>query len=589
MTIEIFLVLALLAVAIFLFAMEWFSLDITTLGLLAALVLFGILTPEEAFSGFSNEIIIILGSIFILAGALMKTGVMDYAGSLVYRFAGGSKVKVILTLMPITAFFSTFMNNTTTTAVFMPAILGLAKKSKIAPSQLLIPLAFASILGGTCTLIGTSTNMAASGFIEGAGLEPFSLFEFFWVGLAVVAVGVLYMSFLGHRLLPEVQEVGYMEEYQIKDYLSEFVVTEDSPLAGKSIAKTPLTGLDLTILEIHRGDRTLYPHPYVQLAEGDLLVVKASKESLLEVKNISGIEIHPEVKLGDLDLASETIKIVEAIIMPQSAMAGQTLKELNFRRRFGFAVLAIYRKGHALATKLGSLRLRVGDVLLLQGEAERFSWIAGNRDLWILAEMETVRFRKRRGAYAIGIFLLALLAAGLQIIPLAIAFLIAALMAIALKCLTMQEAYRVIEWPLIILIAGMTSFGMAMNKTGAADYLADLIVYWTAPFGVYVIMAGFVILTVLLTQPMSNAAAVLVILPVALTTAGALQLNPRSFAVLITLAASLSFITPFEPACLIVYGPGKYRFRDFVISGFPLTLLTIALLLILVPLFWPLK
>jgi di/tricarboxylate transporter len=233
--------------------------------------------------------------------------------------------------------------------------------------------------------------------------------------------------------------------------------------------------------------------------------------------------------------------------------------------------------------------LRVGDVLLLQGRPDRFRALADTSDLWILQEVEHRPARRRKGFYAAGIFLLAVAASAFELVPLPIAFLLAALGVVATRLITMEEAYDLIDWRLLILIAGMTSFGIAMRKTGAAEYVAGLVVQWVSPFGVMAVMLAFVILTMLLTQPMSNAAAALVVLPVAIHTATELGLNPRTFAVLVTLAASLSFITPFEPSCLIVYGPGKYRFRDFVVCGLPLTAMVIVVLVLLVPVVWPLR
>lgn len=588
MTFEIFLVLALLALAIGLFALEWLSVDVSALILVSILVLTGILGPEEAFSGFASEIIVILVSIFVLSGAMIQTGLMDWVGFKIGEVSGGSPAGILALVMIVAASISAFMNNTTTTGLLMPAIFTLCRRNKISPSKILIPLAFASMLGGTCTLIGTSTNVAASGFMRRTGLEPFTLFEFAPIGITIVVAGILYMTLVGHRLLPQIKVATYSEDYEIKKYLTEIVIPPGSALGGQSLQKTQLAKMDLIVLEIIRGEQQLYPEPYALLREEDILIVQGTKESLLQVKEIPGIEIKADVQLGDQDLITDTIKIVEAIVMPQSNLIGRTLKELNFRRRFGVTCLAIYRKGHALASKLASLRLRVGDVLLLQGRREQFESIWGNPDLLVLEELDHVPFRKKKGFYTVLVLLLALLLGGLNLLPLSIAFLLAALAAVLLKCITMEEAYTYIDWRLVILIGGMTAFGVAMDKTGAAQYLANAIVYWTLPLGMYFIIAGFLVLTVVLTQPMSNAAAALVVLPVALSTAAELQVNPRTFAVLITLAASLSFITPLEPSCIIVYGPGKYRFRDFMISGFPLTLIVFVLLMLLVPVFWPL-
>ena len=588
MTLSILLVLALLVAIIVVFALEWVSVDMATLILLAVLVVSGILTVDEAFSGFSNEIIIILASIFVLSGALMKGGVLDHLSDVIHRIAGGSRSKILLCVMPVTSLISSFMNNTTTTAVMMPAVLGLGRKSGISPSKVLIPLAYASMLGGTCTLIGTSTNVAASGYVASAGLVPFSMFEFLPIGLAVSAAGILYMVVAGHRLLPDTREEGYEEQYSIREFLSEVVVTPGSPLAGVALRDSRLGQMGLQVRAVLRGSRRMDPEPGLRLEEDDLLLVQTTREGLLQVKETAGIEIRPDLQMGDLDHAAATMRIAEAILMPQSSVVGRTIKELDFRRRFGVMVIAIYRRGHALATRIGGLPLRVGDVLLVQGRPEQLRALADNPDLWILQETEHQPARRRKGLYAVGIFLLAVIASSFDLVPLPIAFLVAALAVIFTRLITMEEAYDLIDWRLLILIAGMTSFGLAMRKTGAAEYLAGLIAGWTGGLPVVFLMLAFAVLTILLTQPMSNAAAALVVLPVALDTAAKLGHDPRAFAVLVTLAASLSFVTPFEPSCLIVYGPGRYKFRDFLVCGLPLTAMAVVILLVMVPVFWPL-
>jgi di/tricarboxylate transporter len=588
MTLPILLVLGLLVAIVVVFAFEWISVDMATLILLAVLVLTGILTVDEAFSGFSNEIIIILASIFVLSGALMKGGVLDHLSDAIFRIAGGSRSKILLCVMPVTSFISSFMNNTTCTAVMMPAALGVSRKSRVSAGKVLIPLAYASMLGGTCTLIGTSTNVAASGYLASTGLRPFSMFEFLPVGVVVSVAGILYMVLAGHRLLPDTREEGYEEQYSIREFLSEVVVTPGSPLAGQVLRDSRLGQMGLQVRAVLRGSRRMDPEPALRLEEDDLLLVQTTREGLLQVKDTAGIEIRPDLQMGDLDHAAATMRIAEAILMPQSSVVGRTIKELDFRRRFGVMVIAIYRRGHALATRIGGLPLRVGDVLLIQGRPDQLRQLADNPDLWILQETEHQPARRRKGLYAVGIFVLAVIASSFGVMPLPIAFLGAALAVIFTRLITMEEAYDLIDWRLLILIAGMTSFGLAMRKTGAAEYLATLIAGWTGGLPPVFLMLAFTVLTILLTQPMSNAAAALVVLPVALHTAEKLGHDPRAFAVLVTLAASLSFVTPFEPSCLIVYGPGRYRFRDFLVCGLPLTALVVVILLVMVPMIWPL-
>ena len=325
-----------------------------------------------------------------------------------------------------------------------------------------------------------------------------------------------------------------------------------------------------------------------RLREGDRLIVQATRDGLLYVRETPDLVIQADSPLNDADLVTDSIQLVEAIIMPGSTLISRTIRKSRFRQRYGVSVLAVYRQGVSLVEGLANLRFRVGDVVLLQGPADHLAPLQEARDLWILEESEHVLFRKRRGTYAMGSLGLAVLLGGLQVIPLSIAFLLGALTVVLLKCVTVEEVYTFIEWRLIILIGGMTAFGLAMQKTHADGYMADLIVEWALPLGLYWVLGGFVILTMLLTQPLSNAAAVLVVLPVAIATAEQLDVNPHSLAVLVTLAASVSLIAPFEPACLLVFGPGKYRFRDFLVSGLPLSAIVVVLLLLLVPVFWPL-
>ncbi len=588
MTVQIFTVLALLVAVVVCFALEKIPVDVTTLFLLCALVLLKLLPFRDAFSGFASEIVVVLTSIFVLSGALARTGVMDAFGSFIHRVAGGSRTRILVILMPATAFVAAFLHNTTTTAVFLPAVLGICRKSRVAPGQILMPFAFASMMGGTCTLLASSTTIAASGYMRSVGLEPIGLFEFLPVGLVVVGTGILFTLLVGTRLLPQGGDASLTDEYGIREYLTEVVVTAGSPLAGRQIRGLGLGSMGLTVLAVHRGAETLYPSADTILLEGDQLVVKTRREGLFEVKRTRGIEIVPDLHLSDQDLAGGSVRIVEAIVMPQSLLLGRTLRDIDFRHRFGLTVIAVHRRGHALPSRIGNLALRVGDVLLLQGLEESFATLTGT-DLWVLEATEHRPAHPRQRILAVGLFVFAVAAAALGVVPLAIAFLLAALLAIVLKLITPEEAYKAIHWRLIILIAGMTSFGAAMQSSGAAAYLAHGIVAAGTPLGIPFIMLGFAVLTMLLTQPMSNAAAALVVLPVALHAATQLHVPPRTFGILVTLAASISYITPFEPSCLLVYGPGKYRFRDFLIAGAPLSLLLLVVLMLLVPVYWPLR
>lgn len=588
MTPSILLVLGLLAASLVLFATEALSVDIVTLLVLLVLVACRILTPAEAFAGFANEIIFMLAALFVLSAALQETGVMDRLGALLIRVSGQRPLPVMLALMGTVATASAFMNNTTTTAVFVPPTLGLARESRISPSKLLMPVAFASILGGTLTLIGTSTNIAVSGYLQRAGMRPVGLFEATPVGLVIVAVGIAYMALIGRRLLPDHPPEDPAEEFGIREYLSEIVVLRGSKLIGQRVFASPLAEMGFRVLEVIRHSRRFLPVSTTTLDEGDLLLVQGVAANLMKVRAIAGIEIMPELKHGDLEVPAEDVRVAELLISPQSEVDGLTLAEANFRQRYDLVVLAIYRAGQPLRDKLRSIRLRMGDLLLVQGRSERIAALRRGSGFFVLGEMAPRVYPRRKGLYVVAVFAAGLVLGASGVLPVAIALLGAAVAAVLLRCLSMEEAYNAIDWRLLVLIGGMTAFGAAMENTGAAAYLAGLLVSTLGPLGDLAVLAGFSVLTVLLTQPMSNAAAALVVLPVAMSAAHGMGLNPRTFAIAIMLSASVSFIAPLEPSCILVYNPGRYRFLDFVKVGSLLTLVLLVVVLAMLPMLWPL-
>jgi len=588
MTFYIAFVLALLVIAIALFATERISVDIVTFLLLIALVISGVLSPKEAFEGFSNDIIIILGAIFVISGALQETGVLDLLGARILKLAGTSPNRLLFLLTSSTAGVSAFMNNTTVTAMFLPPTIGVARRAKLSPSQLLMPLAFASILGGTCTLIGTSTNVAVSGYIKKSGMPELGMFEITPMGLIIVVVGITYLMLIGKHLLPKHQQASLTADYAMREYVSEIIVLPNSPLIGQDSYDSDLNILEFQILKIIRGETEIVPRRGMRLAEGDTLLVEGKADTLMKVKKIEGIEIKPEFKLGDLDLQTEQMRIAEVLLTPQSELHGRTLKQANFRQHFGLTVLAIYRHGQSLREQVSDTVLRVGDLLLVQGEDRRINALRGQPGLSLLGEISEPLYHPRKGLLTIVFFGAAVIIGWLGVVPLSIAFLSAAVLTILMRCISIERAYEFVDWRLLVLIGGMTAFGTAMDKTGAAAYLAGLIVHWFAPFGILAILGGFFVLTIVLTQPMSNAAAALVVLPVAISAAQQIGANERTFAIGIMLAASVSFIAPFEPSCILVYGPGKYRFIDFVKVGSGLTVVLAIAVLLLLQLFWPL-
>ncbi|WP_242927331.1 SLC13 family permease [Pontibacter vulgaris] len=583
---EIAIVLILLLIAVVLFATEKLGVEMVTLIMLIILTSLRIITPDEAFAGFSSDFIIIIASIFILSAALDETGILDFVVIRLVRLARHSSNLMLLLVMLITGTVSAFMNNTTVTAMFLTPLISLSKRINKSPSKLLMPLAYASILGGTCTLIGTSTNVAVSGYIAKVGLPPVGLFEISGIGFIIFIVGIVYMMTIGQRFLPSHDDQQLTEEYKLQKYLTEIVVMPDSPLVGQLAFASDLTTLNFRLLNIIRGKDNFLPDFRTRIAAKDVLLVEGDLDNLMKVKETKGIEIMADV-IVEKDLVTDGIRLAELLITRQSNLIHRTIKEVNFLQRYGLVVIAVSRHGETLRTKIGSIRLQLGDLLLVQGSSERLEQLRTSPNVAVLDEFEPLLFKKRKGILTMSCFIAAIVAGTTGVLPLSIAFLLAAIATILLRCINTEKAYGAIDWRLLILIGGMTAFGTAMENSGAADYLAHGIVDLMGGLGKIGILAGFVILTVLLTQPMSNAAAALVIVPVALRTATEMGADPRSFAIAIMLAASVSLVTPFEPSCILVYSPGKYRFSDFIKIGAPLTFLLVIVILIMVPIIWP--
>src|SRR5215217_1504620 len=592
MTQPVATVLVLLLIALVLFATEKIPIDIVTILLVIGLVLTKTLNVSEAFAGFGNDIVITIAGLFVLTGGLVKTGVVDLVGRRLHRIAGGNEFKLTTLIMFTAAACASVMKNTTTTAMFVPVVLGIAQRARVQPSKLLMPLAFGAILGGTCTLIGTSTNLAVSGALPRYGIQLFTMFELTRVGVVIVGVGMLYMLLLGLRLLPRRSSAESLtERYHVRQYITEVIVLDDSPLIRKSLGEARIGDeLDLTVLGILRGEEhRIAPHPGEKIKADDLLLVQGRVEDILKVKGEAGIEIKPDFKLSDAHLEGKGTDLVEAMVPRGSDFIGRSLKRLDFQRRHGVVVLAINRHGIDLLSKISRVRLRFGDVLLLQGDRERVERLAADRHVLLLEEVSEKHPRPEKQRWALLAFGVFLFFSLTHLVPLPIAVLIGVMILLATHSLRMSEVYEIIDWRLLILIACMISFGVAMEQTRADQYLADFIVRGTGHYGPMAVLAGFFVMTVALTQPMSNQAAALVMLPIAVKTALALGLNPRTFAVTVTYAASCSFLTPLEPACVLVYTPGQYRFVDFIKVGSILTIAVFAIVIWFVPVLWPFK
>lgn len=584
---EIAIVLGLLAIAIILFASEKFSVDIITVGLLIVLTSIGILTPAEAFKGFGSDFIIMLASIFVVSASMQKAGILEFIGEKFIRIPR-KRIKWLPTyIMSTVGVTSAFMNNTTVTAMYVSPVMAIARKLRISPSKLLMPLAFASILGGTCTIIGTSTNIAVNAYLRKHDFPVLGMFDFAIIGITLMVVGIAFMSLIGIRMLPGKRTPDLLSELEQKHFFTEISILPNSTMVHAKVRDTILSRNGFKILNIIRDNRNSIANGYSSIEANDRLLVEGNIEELLRLRDTHGFEISGDADM-QADLITEDIKIVEVFVTPSNDFVGQTIREAEFKRRFGLLVLAVNRDGQTFSEQIQDIQLRIGDRLLLQGPASTIEYRQKRGDFTIINHLGSInRFDKKNALLSGGFFLSALVLGTIEVIPLSIAFMLAAFLCVLFKVIKPDEAYTKIEWSLLVLIGGMSSFGIAMEKTGTASYLADNIISVFQDWGPYAVLSAFALLTVFLTQPLSNAAAAMVVLPVALNAAETLDVNPLTFAVTVMLSASVSLITPFEPSCILVYGPGNYRFMDFFKTGILITVLMMIIILTMVPWLYP--
>lgn len=589
MTPQIALLLFIVAVAVVLFSLERLPADVIGIGILLTLILTGLLPPEQAFAGFGSDTVVMIFGLLVLTAALVRTGVVDMAGRAILRLTGDDTDRLLVVIMVAAATLSAFISNTATTALFVPITLGLARRTRTSASKLLMPLAFSAILASSVTLVSSSTNIVISGLMTLYDLDPLGMFELTPVGIPIAVVGLVYMLLVGRQLIPERGDGDESSEpFGIRPYLTEVLILPDSPLIGKTLAESGLgRDMDLTVLRVLRGENNyLAPRAKLQLEAGDELLVKGQHDQILKIKDAVGIAIKADVELSDPRLQEEDTRLVEVILLPRSPLIGRTLKSSRFRQRYGLQVLGINRRGENIYRKLSQTWLRIGDQLLVQGHRANIAVLDENNVFHVLGTVAHTRPNLRRAPVAIAIFAGVLLLAALNVLSLPVAVVLGTLAVFLTRCIRPDRAYREVEWKAIIVIGSMLAIGSAMEYTGTARFLASRIAAISGQGHATWLLSAFFALTLALTQPMSNQAAAVVVVPVALQTALQLGLNPRTFAAMIAVGASCSFITPLEPACLMVYGPGRYRFVDFVKVGSLLTVLIYVIAILLVPLIW---
>jgi len=591
-TFEMGVVVAISAGALILLALELFTPDVVALVSVIAIIASGVVRPADALSGFANPAVHTIAAMFVISAGLLRTGVVESFGRWLIRLGGKNPAFVfVLTLVSVVV-LSAFINNTPIVVMMIPVVLSLGRAHGLAPSKLLIPVSYASIFGGCCTLVGTSTNLVVSGMATEAGFAPLAMFELAPVGLVLAAIGILYITVLGRRLLPTRQAVtSSVSEGRIRRYVTELHLRDDSPLAGSKLSETHLgktEGLD--ILQIIRGEVIHWP-PLggMVLQAGDMIIAKGSATEILAAGRKAGADLIPEIEPEETRVNERSLTLAEIVVAPGFRFEGATIRELGFSNHFGVKALAVERHGrHRERRQVIDTQLRVGDVILVQGEAAAVERLASEEGIILQEGVESRVVHRHRAPVALAIAAAVILGATFSPVPIVACALLGALLMVLGKCLSPRQLYRSLDLNTLVLVAGMIGLGVAAEKTNAAAWAAHQLLAVARPLGPVGVLAAIYLFTNLVTEVLSNAAAAVLMVPLAISTASELGVSERPFLIAVALAASAAFSTPIGyQTNTIVYGPGGYRFWDYAKVGAPLNLIFLVLATLLVPVFWP--
>ena len=589
LTAEILLIFAIILLALVLFVTEPIPIDITAIAIVFLLIVLEPWTavdPATGVGGFSSPATITVLAMFVLSEGIRRSGLINIIGSQIADRYGHSPYKQLLAVLGLSGGTAGFINNTPVVAVMIPMVNTLSQKTGVSPSKLLIPVSYAAMLGGMLTLIGTSTNILASD-ISGRLIDhPFSMFEFTQLGVLVLVTGVVYLATIGRLLLPERIKMSdeLIEGFEMAEYLTEVVVTEESGLVGQTVNQSLATlDVDADIVQLIRG-KQVFTEPLArkEIRPDDILVLRTDRENLLTFIEAEGLELAPDADVTEETLQAETDdiepedeqRLVEIVISPGASLLGQTLETLNFRQRYDATVLAIRRGGAVIHTRMDERPLRAGDTLLIQASEETVKRFANDREFIVAQELTLPDFRYNRIPIALGIVAAVVGLAALDVLPILVSALGGIVAMVATGCVKPNEVYSSVDWGVIFLLAGLIPLGVAMERTGAAEWLAAVVVVSGADLSPIVLLGAFYLFTALITNVVSNNASVVLMIPVAIDTAAAIGADPFPFVLAVTFAASTAMLTPIGyQTNLMVYAPGGYKFMDFFRVGAPLQLI----------------
>ncbi|BAQ63668.1 SLC13 family permease [Geminocystis sp. NIES-3709] len=577
----IFLTIIVLIVALIAFIAEWLPVDLTSLSVAVVLMVLGLVSPDEGISGFGNSATITVMAMFILSGGITKTGILNIVRDWLIKWGGKNPTRQILVMGTIVGSISAFINNTAVVAIFLPIVEQWSKQTKVSVSKLLIPLSYATVLGGMITVLGTSTNILASGVAVQLGYPAFSIFQFTALGLPVFIIGLIYLSLVAPKILPARKPAGgesLSEDYELNEYVSEMIIPPKSSLIGQTLRTSEIQRkFDLDILEIIRNDEH-FPPPLADklLAVGDILLVRGSRNNLLNIKDERGVEILADYKFNSDNLEKDNNnkeeKIAEVLILSNSRLIGSTLKDIRFRQRYNCTVLAIRRGQELIRERLGKVSLKFGDLLLIQAPKESFIGLQTTRELLVLEEKNRDGLRQDKALIALVIIIGVILISALDIVPILVSSLVGVILMVITGCLKPGEIYGAVRWDIIFLLAGLIPLGIAMDNSGTNQWLADNLLGVAGNLSGYWILVLFYFATSMLTEVLSNNAAVVLMIPIAVKIAENLGYDALSFMYVVTFAASNSYLAPIGyQTNTMVYAPGGYKFLDYTRIGLPLT------------------
>ena len=593
MLFETILFIFLIFLALIFFLREILPIDVTALFLLCVLIIFDYLTLQEAISGFSNKAVITVALMFILSASIVKTGIIEVLADKLTQLSNNVWFTVGLILIG-TSLISGFINNTATVAIFIPFALHLGKKYELSPSKLLIPLSFAGIYGGMLTLIGTSTNLIVSSIVEDYGYEPLKMFDFLTMGLVFLLFGTFYNVFFVPKLLSSRAGISSLTgKYHLSAYLTEFEVDNESPLIGSTCLERGVSkNYDITVLSIIRDDKRIETNlRNQQIKSGDILMARGTLDNFIKFRDEEKLLMLTDKKMSQNELISGASTIVEGLVTQNSSLIGNSLFDVDFRKKFGAFVLAVRREGKTLREKIARIKLHFADTLLIFVPKSSMDTMIKNRDLAILQEHDVSIKKVKFWWLAIAVIPIAMLLAALGLLDILEAALIGVVILLVVGAISPEEAYQSINWSVIIMIAAFVPVGIAMERSGAAELIASLVSNFGSYFDVQIAphaaMSLIFLISIIITSLMSNNTAAIILIPIAISVSTQMNVDAKPFIFAVAFGASTSFATPMGyQTNLMVYGPGQYKFSDFVKVGVPLNIIFWLLGTFLIPIIW---